>query len=120
VNQDLEQLRLPAIFHYVMAGLSAFFAGFPVLHLALGVMLLTGEFFDDAPAGQVPPELFGWLFVVIPVVLIILGWAFAIGLFLAGRFWTAGSTICSAWRWPGSAVRSCPLAPSWAFSPSSF
>jgi hypothetical protein len=36
MNQDLEQLRLLAIFHYIVTGLSALLACFPVLHLAVG------------------------------------------------------------------------------------
>lgn len=40
MNQDVEHLRLLSIFHYVMAGLTALFACFPVLHLAVGLFML--------------------------------------------------------------------------------
>ena len=42
MNQDEEHLRLLSIFHYVCAGLSAFFACIPLIHVTV--------WFGDAPA----------------------------------------------------------------------
>ena len=47
LNQDLEHLRLLSIFHYVVAGMAAFFACFPILHFLMGVALTTGVFPDS-------------------------------------------------------------------------
>ena len=50
MNQDLEHLRLLSIFHYVVAGITAFFACFPVFHLVFGlVMLLAPGTLEDGP-----------------------------------------------------------------------
>ena len=82
MNQDEEHLRLLAIFHYVVAGLMALFACFPIIHLTVGILMLTGVL--DGPSD---PEmrLMGLFFVVFPGAFILVGWALAICIFLAGR-----------------------------------
>lgn len=84
MKQDEDHLRLLSIFHYVVAGMAAFFALFPIIHLILGLfMLLAPEKFDK---GEPPPAFIGWFFVIFPVVIIIIGWIFAAFVFAAGRF----------------------------------
>jgi hypothetical protein len=41
MNKDLEHLRLLSIFHYVVGGILALFACFPIIHLIMGIMFLT-------------------------------------------------------------------------------
>jgi hypothetical protein len=88
MQQDLDQIKILSIFHYVVAGIAALFACFPILHLAMGIMFLTGSFFP--PNSQVetgfPMTLFGLVFTVIPAGIIFFGWAFAIVLAIAGYF----------------------------------
>jgi hypothetical protein len=40
VNQDDEHLRLLSVFHYVLGGITALFALFPVFHLVFGLVIL--------------------------------------------------------------------------------
>src|SRR6266404_3034516 len=40
MNQDREQLRLLAIFHYVVAGLAALFSFFPLLYTTVGAICI--------------------------------------------------------------------------------
>jgi hypothetical protein len=100
MNNDREHLRLLAVFHYVMAGLSALCACFPVIHLTLGIALVTGAFGvppAGAPrAGEPPPELIGWMFILFSAGVIVTGWAFAICLAIAGRLLQCrrGWTFC--------------------------
>ena len=42
--QDQEHLRWLGVFHTVVASLGALFSLFPLLHLGMGVMLVTGRF----------------------------------------------------------------------------
>lgn len=84
--QDEEQLRLLAIFHNVVAGLGVLFSLFPILHLAMGVMLLTGQFDPGKPGEGPPPAFFGWFFVVFSVVWIVVGLTASACVFLAGRY----------------------------------
>lgn len=86
-NSDDEQhLRLLAIFHYVDAGLTALFACFPLIHVAVGLAMV---FRPDAFGGkgsEQPPLLFGWLFTCMGAGMFLAGLALAICTFLAGRF----------------------------------
>lgn len=83
-NQDTEHLRLLSIFHYVVAGIFAVFSMFPILHLAIGIAMVTGVF-DDAENGNPPPAFVGWIFILLAAVFILGGLAMAICVAFAGR-----------------------------------
>jgi len=84
MNQDAEHLRLLSVFHYVCAGMAALFACFPVLHLALGlVMVFRPEAFGSH--GEPPPAFFGWFFVIFASAFMLAGWTFAVLVAYAGR-----------------------------------
>lgn len=82
--QDVEQLRLLAIFHYVLAGLCGLFALFPVIHLVIGLRIISGRM--DAPAPGPEGALIGWFFVGAASIFIVAGLALAACLFLAARY----------------------------------
>ena len=85
-SQDAAHLDLLGVFHYVVAGLSALFSLFPVIHLVMGLAIVTGHMGDmHAKPGEPDPALFGWFFVVIAVVLITCGLTFSALLAYAGR-----------------------------------
>ncbi len=84
MNQDLEHLKLLSIFHYVVAGLMALVACFPVIHLAIGIAFLTGNMPEPKGAAP-PPKLFGIMFTLIPAIFIVTGWVMVIFVALAGR-----------------------------------
>jgi hypothetical protein len=90
VNRDQEHLDLLAIFHYILAGLTALGACVPILHVGMGVFILMA-----APADEVP-RLVGILLVVFASVAILAGWTLAIALFMAGRRLSGrrGRTFC--------------------------
>jgi len=83
MNKDKEHLKLLSIFHYVVGGLSGFFACLPIIHLFMGIAMLAGGFEDGC--GKGPPAFVGWLFVIMASVMMLLGWGFAICLIAAGR-----------------------------------
>ena len=86
MNQDEEQLRLLSIFHYVVAGLAAFFACIPLIHVTVGLAILLHPHAFDSQNNQAHPEKFiGLLFVVMGGMFILLGWAFAACVAYAGR-----------------------------------
>jgi hypothetical protein len=81
--EDVEQLRLLSIFHYVVAGMMALFASFPVIHLAIG---LTMVFAPGAMGMKDPQEgLAGWFFVAFAAIWMAIGWSLAVCTVLAGR-----------------------------------
>jgi hypothetical protein len=83
-NQDAEHLKLLSVFHYVCAGLAALFACFPVIHLVIGIAMVTQPGTFGRP-GSHPPAFVGWFFILIAVVIITCGWIFAALLAWAGR-----------------------------------
>ena len=84
ISQDADHLRLLSIFHYVVAGIVGLFSLFPLIHIAVGIGILTGAF-DDAKRGGPPPAFVGWLLVLLPLIFIIAGLTLAICIALAGR-----------------------------------
>ena len=85
-NQDQQHLNILSIFHYVVGGLTALFACLPIFHLAIGISMLSGGF-GPAPSDEAfPMQLFGLLFVIVPAIIILLGWALAGAIVVAGIF----------------------------------
>lgn len=84
--QDLEHLKLLSIFHYVVGGLFALGGCFPLIYVAIGVMMIVAP--ESLHDRQTPPEVFkvmGTMFAVFGTLACLLGWAAAIGLVVAGR-----------------------------------
>lgn len=89
---DLEHLRLLSIFYYVLSGLAALCAMFPIIHLVVGIMVVAGPVPAPAPANPgranpapFPPQLFGWFFIVIAGLAILFGWAYSIVMIVMAR-----------------------------------
>ncbi len=84
-SQDLEHLKLLAIFHYILAGLTALFASFPLLHVVMGFLIATGKMGQGSREGHVPDEVVGWFFVAFGCAFVAAGWTLAGLMFAAGR-----------------------------------
>jgi hypothetical protein len=86
MNRDKEHLQLLAIFHYVVAGLTALFSFFPLLYTTVGIIFIFAARHGTAkPGEELPPEFLGWIFAVIGLVLFLIGIAMAICILIAGR-----------------------------------
>jgi hypothetical protein len=84
MTQDDDHLKLLAIFHYVLAGLTGLFSLFPLIHLGFGlVVVFAPDKFGNA--NQPPPPFFGWIFIASAVLFIVVGFTIAILIFFAGR-----------------------------------
>jgi hypothetical protein len=83
MNPEREHIRLLAIFYWVVAAFSALFSLFPVIHLVVGIGMVSGHF--PGAKGQAPLEFIGWFFIAFAALLIACGLAFSICLALAGR-----------------------------------
>ena len=84
MTRDEEHLRLLSIFHYVLAALAGLFSLFPLIHVTIGVMMLSGRFESQ---NQAPDErLFGWMFIAMGSAFMAAGLAFSVCLALAGRY----------------------------------
>ena len=85
MNQDEQNLRLLSIFHYVVAGLAALFACFPIFHLVMGLVIVFAPQTFDSKGGEMLPPLIGWFFVAFAATFIVMGWIFAGCVLAAGR-----------------------------------
>ena len=90
MEQDENHLDLLAVFHYVVAGLTALLSLFPLIHVAIGLFLAVAA--DD---------FFGWFFIVIGSMFCVLGMTLAACIFMAGkclsrrtRYWFAFIVAC--------------------------
>ncbi|MCL7713051.1 hypothetical protein [Stenotrophomonas mori] len=84
-TDDAAQLRLLSIFHYVVAALTGLFSLFPVLHLVMGLAMVSGRMPSSSGGPELEPQLVGWIFVVFAAVAITLGLALAASIAYAGR-----------------------------------
>jgi hypothetical protein len=80
-DDDLEHLRLLAIFHYVVAGLAATVSLFPAVYLVLGLLMATGHIAPEDEGSRI----FGWLMSSCASFFTIVGLGFATLIALAGR-----------------------------------
>ena len=82
-NKESDYLRLLSIFHYVLAALQALGACMPFIHVAIGIGIIAG---GADVGGRHLPVFVGLMFVLIGGFIILVGWTFAVCLFLSGCY----------------------------------
>lgn len=87
MNRDDEHLRLLSVFHYAVAALAGVFALLPSVHLAIGILMVTGRFDGQDPARgpNFGEALLGWFFVGMAGLFMLGFLVLALCLVLAGR-----------------------------------
>lgn len=87
VDNDADQLRLLAIFHYVVGGLAALCSLFPVIHLVLGLIFVLAVPRLTVQGQHSPPDpaFIGWIFIIVAGFIITLGLTLAALIVAAGR-----------------------------------
>jgi hypothetical protein len=83
-EQDRQHLHLVSVFHYVVGGLAGVFACLPIIHLVLGIAMVTGRL--GRPADAPVLHVVGTLIITLAAVFILAGWTFAALLILAGTY----------------------------------
>lgn len=81
MNDDVQHLKLLSIFHYIVGGITAIFSCMFIIHVGMGIAMLTGAFNGQNP----PPISFAWLFILFPGIIMLCGWALSICMIIAGR-----------------------------------
>lgn len=85
MEQDRDHLRLLSIFHFIVAILAALVSTFPLLHLALGIVLASGALSAGLEEAMLATFV-GILVATVAAALIAFGLALAVSLGLAGWF----------------------------------
>ena len=86
MKDDAEHLRLLAIFHYVVGGLSCFFALIPLLYTVIGsIFVFASRHAEFKPGHEPPPEVVGWIFIFFGIAFCLVGLAFGLAILWAGR-----------------------------------
>ncbi|MBI1840227.1 MAG: hypothetical protein HYR88_05175 [Verrucomicrobia bacterium] len=85
-DADNEHLRLLSIAHYVVGGLGLVCASFPLIHLTLGLVMISKPEFMRGPGGEGPPAALGWVIAVVGGVAVLLGWTLGLCTIVSGRF----------------------------------
>ncbi len=86
MNQDLQHLKLLSIFYYVVGGLLALVACFPIIHFIVGLVMVAAPNTMSGGGGNPPPAFVGWLFVLVAGGIILVGWLWAVCLISVGWF----------------------------------
>jgi hypothetical protein len=81
MTHDERVLDLLGVFHFVVGALMILGASIFLIHLAMGVAMVTGQF----PDADAPPQFMGWIFIVLPALVILAGWTLAGFIIHAGR-----------------------------------
>ena len=85
-KDDLEHLRLLAIFHYIIGGVAALFALFPLIHVGIGLwMLFSPEALNEQQQGGPPVEMIGYLFAGLGLLFVLIGETMAGLIIYSGR-----------------------------------
>lgn len=85
-NDDDEHLRLLSLFHYIVAGIGALCALFPIIHLAIGLGLVTGAIGNGSHEHAAGAAVVGWVFVLFALAWILCGLSYAACMAVAGSF----------------------------------
>lgn len=104
MSQDESHLALLSTLHYVLAGLSAVFSSFFLMHVAWGISIWRGVSLFPSPPGGGPPAPFGIMMTVMGAGAVMTGWIFAGCLVVAGRSLTIRKRY---WFCFGVAVVAC-------------
>jgi MFS family permease len=86
MQADEEHLNLVAVFHYVVAAMTALFSCFALIYIGLGLAMILHPESMSGSHGEPPPAFMGWLFTSIGIAFLIGAWTYVFCLFLAGRF----------------------------------
>lgn len=86
MNKDIEQINLLAVFHYIVGGIGVLISCMPLIHVGVGIFLISSpETFNQQQNQPPPPEWFGYLFAGIGVLFFLIGQAISLSIIYSGR-----------------------------------
>ena len=85
INTDQQHLKLLSIFHYVVGGMLYLFGFFPIIHLVMGILMVTGSFGAENQGDEAALRVMGCFFLLIPVLFMLSAWTLATLILITGR-----------------------------------
>jgi len=79
-NQEETNLDLLGTLHFILGILTAIFACIPIIHLVIGIVMLT----SGIDGGEQAPRAIAFVFIILASVIILTGWALAVLIIMAG------------------------------------
>jgi len=81
MEQNEKNLDLLGTLHYVLGAITAILACIPIIHFAVGIIMLT----TGLNGGESAPRFIALAFIVLSTIIILTGWALAILIIVAGK-----------------------------------
>lgn len=83
-TEEEKYLDLLSIFHYVVGAFVALFSCIPFIHFFIGLAVVSGVFGQSSDGSEMP-MFFGWIFMLVGAMCILIGWSIAVCIILTGR-----------------------------------
>lgn len=84
-DTDQQHLHLLSIFHYIVSGICYLFGFFPIIHLILGILMLTGVLPAESEEEQASLKVMGCIFLLFPLIFMFAAWTLATLIMITGR-----------------------------------
>ena len=88
MDQDIHYLNLVTIFHLVIGGLAGLFSCLPLVNLSMGLSMLSGIPKMIVQETYSPFAILPIMFTILPIIIVTVGWMFAIAVALNGYYIT--------------------------------
>lgn len=82
---DQQHLRLLPIFHYVVGGMLYLFGFFPIIHMILGVLMVTGVLSGENEGDEAALKVMGCIFLLLPLLFMLCAWTLATLIIITGK-----------------------------------
>ncbi len=88
MDEDIRYLNILAIFHLIVGGMAGLFSCFPLINLSMGLPMLSEIPKMIAQETCSPFAVLPIAFVVLPIIIVVVGWMLAIAIALNGYYIT--------------------------------
>jgi len=85
MNEIERNLNTLSLFHYIAGAIFVVFACIPLIHVGIGIAMISAPESFVADNGQVPPEVLGYFFTAVGILFFLAGQALACAVIYAGR-----------------------------------
>ena len=85
IDADQQHLKLLSIFHYVVGGMLYFFGFIPIMHLLMGILMVTGSFGSENQGDEAIVRVMGCFLLLISTLFMLCAWTLATLTIITGK-----------------------------------